>query len=1838
MSESRELELVEKVELRLTLADTPDKYQQTLDIFLTPLLLKLASTHASVRKTVLNSLNPIISRLNSFKDVRIPVMKLLEVAKNPTLEPDALQLYGNNVRLYSLLFAAKGIDRLDMAEKNHLISFTMSGIESLPDSIRARMFHILCKLIMNWEALPSGNSVQEKKIEETLHSINTKDRAFLLDKFTKFFLLGPSRHAETGIAKGYNFPGLTAKEVDFFNYNAGVSFSKDLLMKYKRAIYIFFSKGLPTDETDLVRFFTVVSADNSNLSDLAMQNLKHLNTPIEDLNFVNWLIDLYTGDLKQGRPPVRVELQLKIMKIINSSVVSTTDASRISQICSLGLSSAHQRLKSLTLIFIRHVAELNPQNLHFNNELEYGDDILSRIRNNLNSQGWPKIQLVGQQNSSNAMIILRQEFYETIGIVLRHDRAFLENFVNVEFLFDSLRGDIIDCLSSIQSALLSLIDHTVDLPLSWKAKLSELIKKYLSYKLSDDSLTEDDSMKTIMACKYICLRFNNCCFPFDNIEARLMCLYGTAKSNRRDIIEEASKGLDPYLFALSSSLKDASPVSDTLFPRFDDLMSTLLNEYTDSSHTDQINECLGNFVKFSKHALISNCLHDIGVSMIYDEGWLTRIETAPHIIPNVRRSITTYLSDISSNSLIKFIGILIDEACRHMEDNIPASLNIARETVYQEVTMFLLSNSDDQISSLLEPKVNQLREYLNNYDKVDTNSLLSISSILGMIVASNPEAASSKKLLQEDSNDMLGTLYSKCNIFGSLHIRGKTTLIGPEVLEQLVKTLIDNIRGKIRKSESTQLLSILLKYGVLDILNEKETNVLISSIQGILKNSLVNNIDNCELYTYSTFYFTKIEQLKESFNPLLDLHNSKQEDFLISVGELISVYAGGWSSSYLENQLDCSYNNASDVLAKHRDRSTSYTLERILEFSYSTKPSLKKAGCIWLLCLVQSLSSLPALRDSCKKIHLAFMKHLTDREEFVQESASRGLSLIYELGDSEMKEEMIKSLMKSFVSAAGDALNSESANEETILFEPGTLNTDNGSISTYRDILSLASEVGNPALVYQFMNLAKSSALWSSKKGIAFGLSAIMSKTSLEEMLLKDEKVAKKLIPKLYRYRFDPYSSVSNSMNAIWKALINDSTKVQDIYIDDIIEELLQGMGYKEWRVREASTTALIQLIQSQKQQKFTKKLPQIWTMAFRTMDDIKESVRVVGLRLTNILSKQLANTINANKDINTEKSHFLLNQILPFLLGPKGIDSDAEDVRKFSLQTLLMITKDSDKAIRPFALDLTYRLITILSSIEPQAMNFLALNAENFNMDSSTIDTYRKAAIAGSPILQTVERLVNNSSNDMIEELVNISIKTVKKSVGLPSRVAASMLYTFLVKRYSIDLRPYCGKLLKSCVNQFEDRNISVAIAFAQAFGYLYMITPMEKLIKYAKVLSSMYFNNGKTLKIVIGSAIESIIDHSHSQYDNVSSILSPFVFFASHDKDESIAKIFSKILTEVSKSTSGTVKLYLSEISSIIEEHCQSSDFDMRFACAKSLSTVCESIDPLLKNDSVKNLIDISLKLLNGRIWEGKEMIMPSVIKLIKKFETLYKNDIPLQEKVVYAFDREIKRSNIEYVKQITLYYGDLLELECNSEMFRIFEVTCQNLLNQLLEYPGSENEKEMIDPKRIKTIKSISHKSTKENIANEEYIIELLNKCASITSSRVALEKYNEFQEMICKYLLTLFNSPKLTPTWRSQLAIAEIGQLILVNSQKIATNNQLEECIMQLWECTIQNMQDFGTIENVQLAAVKFGEKISTTLPRHSKQVLSELKGWSDQNLTPRVVTELKKLQIVKLNDV
>jgi proteasome component ECM29 len=111
-------------------------------------------------------------------------------------------------------------------------------------------------------------------------------------------------------------------------------------------------------------------------------------------------------------------------------------------------------------------------------------------------------------------------------------------------------------------------------------------------------------------------------------------------------------------------------------------------------------------------------------------------------------------------------------------------------------------------------------------------------------------------------------------------------------------------------------------------------------------------------------------------------------------------------------------------------------------------------------------------------------------------------------------------------------------------------------------------------MIYQFMQLANNNAAWNSKLGAAFGLQSISKVAKL-----KMEPYLGKIVPRLFRYKYDPTPKIQNSMVSIWDSVVVDSKTTVEMYYWEILYDVSTNLTSSEWRTRIACALAVRDLI-----------------------------------------------------------------------------------------------------------------------------------------------------------------------------------------------------------------------------------------------------------------------------------------------------------------------------------------------------------------------------------------------------------------------------------------------------------------------------------------------------------------------------------------------------------------------------------------------------------------------------------------------------------------------------------
>lgn len=1023
------------------------------------------------------------------------------------------------------------------------------------------------------------------------------------------------------------------------------------------------------------------------------------------------------------------------------------------------------------------------------------------------------------------------------------------------WLFDSLACDssgssivvsIEESLSSVLSAFGRFELHSEEL-----ASLEGVLIDQM------DQSADPEANKRVRSTRYAAVRFANRCLPYDSVKARWVDVLGMgASKDRAEVREEGERGLSPYWYRMLNGSTDISGVQEVRFPSFTEVTKQffsgrVLDESVEAMAVArqtrrQHPESFLQITSFVRRTLVHEALHNHHSNPNIDQGWERMIDTLAESEGEARTRLKKYFHKTGTQTR-RPLEVLI---CALFE------AIVGQNTAHEDHLVELLALAPDTVAQKLVPCVGDLVPVLlsNNHAR------RSMAARVFGILASHPSAASTvvRKQVEHimtkaqswssavgaDLNQSHGAVLALGFYYSRVQYRG-TEVAESSQTSQFVKVLVEitmkSTDSLLREGCHTALgqLSMFQSVSKQDLEAHEKLSSLVDRIYNTAKGG--NEPAIFCLGQLSMILSEETEKEDSDLHyvetQLYKLHEIRQAEAHFAVGEAFSCLATSWDSSALASKLDI---DGPKPETPGRSKTLAAILERILKDCTNTKPALKKASIMWLLCLLQFCGDKDDIQSRLPSCQLAFKRCLSDRDELVQETASRGLGLVYEKGDRSLKADLVRDLVSSFSSDKQSQL-AGNVSADTQLFEPGALPTGDGSVTTYKDIMSLAAEVGDSSLVYRFMSMASSNAIWSSRAAFGrFGLSNVLSDSSVDGYLANNPK----LYPKLFRYRFDPNQGVQRSMNDIWNALVKDSSATIDKHFDAIMEDLLTSILGNEWRVRQASCAAIADLVQGRSLEKYEKYLERIWAQCFKVLDDIKESVRSAAASLARVLTGVLTRSLES--DTSSKNASAMLKNVLPFLLSPSGLESSAKEVQTFAVHTLLEIVKKSSAAtLRPFIPELVERLLGLLSSLEPEAVNYIHLNADKYNLTEQKIDDMRLSSVRSSPLTEAIERCLDLLDDATMTEVRPRLESAMKTAVGLPSKVGASRALVSLATRRTVLFKPHADDFLKAIEKCVVDRNETVASSYAVAVGYVARGASDKQILRTITFAQKLYFES---------------------------------------------------------------------------------------------------------------------------------------------------------------------------------------------------------------------------------------------------------------------------------------------------------------------------------------------------------------------------------------------------------
>ncbi|KAL8817777.1 MAG: hypothetical protein Q9223_003452 [Gallowayella weberi] len=1155
-TEAKELSLVGKVELRIAMTDSDPKLENILNTYLPPLLLKLASDHITVRNKVISICQHINTRVKA-PNIKLPVTALLKQYKE---NRNAL------VRHFDILYIQQGLSRLSIPERLQLLPMLVQGIQkNFEESARhtASLFNMLLKLLHSVTFPPRG-SAEDTTLRHTLgFSEDIEDAPFIASWIGRLILFSPNLPSK-------RLPGLTTEECNFLQlYDKGDTWLPGIaggmnIVETKVAAVKFLASGAFSDTERFLPALIATSDINTRVSALGEDMMKRAVSAVslEDAAVLEQLFRLYLGTRgTDGSLPARVPLQVKVLGLLCRSKRATSFTARNIQIIKEGLTSntsghsvelshampANPRQGEISFspsaVQGLEASKLRTQIFAYTNWLARMSDpthnnvvapsTVTQLRDYIESQGWP-IFYEDMSQQRNQETNLRSLGYESIGVLAR------------------------------ASAEALILDEDLDL-LRWLF----------------DSLAADTAGREVVL----------------SIEMALSSILGAFGGYLKPEFERSLESL---------LLHNMQRQSGELLEQFFGENSVWSTEPSQGGALTMAN-AYGSAVTLCFNILFHESLSS--GALVIDSEWERQLTTLVTNDESSRNRVRHYLHAMAQDpERESTLGTLFTAAL----NGIVASAGSNVATCSTCLLQLCSSSSDISVGSIV-PSVFKLQNSVLSNDK----AVREASSRLFGILGSHQDCPRSEleKILRafegicngwqeavgSDYLQIHGAVLATAYYWSRRAFRASLALATEDesrvqAVVALCLEILSTSKDKTLLDAATVSIAQLSVSGILSPKSLVQSHRAATVVKRLADNAGKGNENAVKALGSFGMQcdedFTEDSLFHQVFTALFKLHEVREVTLQFSVGEAFSNTAAGWASKALDATLDVDCRPPS---SPSRNVSLSWILGEILGNCKTTKPALRQASVIWLLCLVQFCGHLPAIQEKLRDCQTAFKGFLADRESLNQETASRGLSIVYEKGDRELKDDLVRDLVNSFT---GSSVNlSGSISGETQLFEPGALPTGEGSITTYKDIMSLAAEVGNPSLVYKFMSLAANNAIWSSRAAFGrFGLSNIFSDSSVDGYLAQNPK----LYPALFRYRFDPNTNVRSSMNEIWAALVPEPTVTIDKHFDTIMDDLLKNILGKEWRTRQACCGAVADLVQSRPSAKYEKYIGEIWTLTFK--------------------------------------------------------------------------------------------------------------------------------------------------------------------------------------------------------------------------------------------------------------------------------------------------------------------------------------------------------------------------------------------------------------------------------------------------------------------------------------------------------------------------------------------------------------------------------------------------------------------------------------------------------------
>nr|XP_055061565.1 proteasome adapter and scaffold protein ECM29 [Misgurnus anguillicaudatus] len=1643
MAAQDELNQLERVFLRLGHAETDEQLQDIISKFLPPVLLKLSSVQEGVRKKVMELLVHLNKRIKSRPRIQLPVETLLVQYQDPAA--------ASFVTNFTIIYIKMGYPRLEVSKQCELAPTLLTAMEGKPQPQQDSLMHLLIPTLYHMKYPSEPTKASPFVLTERPKTVQLL-LEFMLDVLLMpyGFVLNepPSRPTPAspqggsgsgaGAAPAQGLPqpppGMSVYAVKRVIGEA--QWSPEQLEQCKLGI-VKFIEAEQVPEVETVIHLVVASSDTrhsvATAADLELKSKQSIidwNNPL----IINRMYKIYLGDIplktkgttvKQElkHEPVSTRVKMKILPhLLRSRLAAECFPANI-QVVYDGLFGANtnNKLLSLTLQFVHHICMVCP---------DTNKPLGLMLLNGLT-------KLINEYKEDPKLLCMA---YSAVGkLSSRMPQLFTKDIALVQQFFESMCKEEADVRLAIQEALSMMVGAYVNLQGALLNLMEALVAAYIS--------------KPEVQVRQVAMKFASTVFAPDHVASRYLLLLA-AGDPREEVAGEAQRALR------SRPSKSSEKEGSRPMPSFPEMVSYIQEKaaqrlktpakYIVGTSTLPFNP--GTFGEIVLY--LRMCLANSAGATPTSQSLIDMQDDAPVI----GRYVQSLLSnEVSPSSAPK--GGEANPVHIYM-DLLQQLLSAVGGIPVMYCLLEVVSVCPERLAPKFVNKIDWIKGLMNT-NKEDMRELAAQLYAVVVSSMSGNELSSAVQNLVKTSKDNHSPETQHGAILALGYMVGRYTNkrrsltpneVTPKENEELISIATKTI-GSLLNSESPLLT--VASVTALGEIGRNSVLLIPADGDGFSKLSLVDNLlaripsgketGKMKERAIQTLGFLPVgdgefPHQKKILQGLLDSVEAKQVELQFTVGEALTNAALGSCSGAARDAWTCTEDQYCPPDNGKNNDVVPWLLNSVLsKYINSPNPHVRQAACIWLLSLVKKLSHHKEIQSHLKEIQAAFISVLSDPDELSQDVASKGLGLVYELGGEQDQQELVSTLVETLMTGKRAKHN---VSEDTEVFQGEALGKapDGQGLSTYKELCSLASDLNQPDLVYKFMNLANHHAMWNSRKGAAFGFNIIAAKAG--------EQLApflSQLVPRLYRYQFDPNLAIRQAMTSIWDALVTDKTIVEK-YFKEILQDVISNLTSNMWRVRESSCLALNDLIRGRQADEIIDRLSEIWEILFRVLDDIKESVRKAADLTLKTLSKVCVRMCEST-GVTAQRTVAVL---LPTLLD-KGIVSNVSEVRSLSIQTLVKISKTAGSRLKPHAPRLIPALLEALSVLEPQVLNYLSLRATE--QEKSAMDAARLSAAKSSPMMETINMCLQHLDVSVLGELVPKLCELLKSGVGLGTKGGCASVIVSLTVQCPQDLTPYSAKLMSALLSGINDRSSVIQKSFAFAIGHLVRTAKDSNVEKLLQKLNTWYLEKEEPLYKSSCCLVTHAISHySPDVLKAHAGVALPLAFLGMHqepeeEKGESAeANLWAEVWQEHVPGSFGGIRLYMTELIAITQRALQSQSWKMKAQGAAAMATIAKQQTGSLVAPHLGMVLSALLQGLAGRTWAGKEELLKAVGSVVSKCsEELQKPAVgqPTVSEVLDLVLKECKKENLVYKMAALRSAADILESTQTDRFQEITEV---------------------------------------------------------------------------------------------------------------------------------------------------------------------------------------------------